>query len=272
LFRALFIGAALAAGLSAQTHRTHGHARTVEANTATTATTSMWKPTGKPAWQWQLSTPVNQTVVVPIYDIDGFDNSASVVASLHAKGRKVVCYMDVGTWEDWRPDASSFPSSVKGRGNGWPGEKWLDIRQIGILGPIMGHRFDLCKAKGFDAVEPDNIDGYSNHSGFPLSYQDQLDYNRYIAGLAHARGMSIALKNDVEQVPDLLASFDFALNEECFTYQECDSLAPFLRSGKSVLEVEYNLSTGSFCPTANAMGISAMKKREDLDAWRQPCF
>ena len=255
----------------AQTPRLHGHAPA--ANTAATTTAStMWKPQGKIAWQWQLTTPVDQSVNVPVYDIDLFDNAASVVASLHAKGRKVICYVDVGTWENWRSDASSFPASVKGKGNGWPGEKWLDIRRIDVLGPIMGHRFDLCKAKGFDAIEPDNIDGYSNSSGFPLSYQDQLDYNRYIAGLAHARGLSIGLKNDVEQVPDLLASFDWALNEECFTYQECDALAPFTRSGKAVFEVEYKKNTSSFCPTANAIGFSAMKKDLDLDAWRQPCF
>jgi hypothetical protein len=237
-----------------------------------TTTPPAFLPHGKIAWQWQLTTPVDQSAAVPIYDIDLFDNSASVVSSLHAKGRKVICYVDVGTWENWRSDASSFPASVKGKGNGWPGEKWLDIRQINVLGPIMGHRLDLCKAKGFDAIEPDNIDGYSNSTGFPLSYQDQIDYNVYIAGLAHARGMSIALKNDVDQVPDLVSSFDFAINEECFTYHECDSLQPFLDRSKSVFEVEYSRDVSRFCPTANAMGISAMKKKLDLNAWRVPCF
>lgn len=232
----------------------------------------LWKPQGQVEWQWQLTSPVDQSVNASVYDIDLFDNDASVVASLHAAGRKAICYVDVGTWEDWRPDAASFPASVKGSGNGWPGEKWLDIRQLDVLGPIIGHRFDLCKAKGFDAIEPDNIDGYSNSTGFPLSYQDQIDYNRYIANAAHARGLSIGLKNDVEQVPDLLANFDWAIDEECFKYNECDALAPFVSSGKAVLEVEYGGNTNNFCPTANAMGFSSMEKHLSLDAWRQPCF
>src|SRR5690348_7090158 len=81
--------------------------------------TSVWMPPLQTSWQWQLTTPVNLSVNASMYDIDMFDNSASVVASLHAAGRKAVCYIDVGTWENWRPDASQFPSIVKGRSNGW---------------------------------------------------------------------------------------------------------------------------------------------------------
>ena len=56
-----------------------------------------------------------------MYDIDLFDNDASVVAALHAQGRKVVCYISVGTWEDWRPDAGDFSAPVMGKGyEGWP--------------------------------------------------------------------------------------------------------------------------------------------------------
>jgi hypothetical protein len=76
----------------------------------------------------------------------------------------------------------------------WPGEKWLDVRQIDTLAPIMRSRLDLCKSKGFDAVEADHVDGYSNSSGFPLSAEDQLRYNRFLASKAHARGLSIGLK------------------------------------------------------------------------------
>jgi hypothetical protein len=48
---------------------------------------------------------------------------------------------------------------------GWPGEKWLDIRQIDQLAPIMRARLDACRAKGFDGIEPDNIDEYTNDTG-----------------------------------------------------------------------------------------------------------
>lgn len=233
--------------------------------------TSMWKPALHTSWQWQLSTPVDQSVNAQVYDIDMFDNSASVVASLHSKGRKVVCYVDVGTWENWRPDAGKFPASVKGLNNGWPGEKWLDIRRITTLGPILTARLDLCAAKGFDAVEPDNVDGYSNTTGFPLTYTDQINFNTFIASEAHKRGLSVALKNDLDQVSDLLPKFDWSLDEQCFEYQECSSLVPFIQAGKAVFEVEYNLPTSNFCTQANGLNFNSMKKRLALDAWRQPC-
>ena len=36
--------------------------------------------------------------------------------------------------------------------------------------------------------EPDNVDGFANGSGFPLTSSDQLAYNRFLATEAHARG------------------------------------------------------------------------------------
>ena len=231
----------------------------------------VWHPSGKMLWQWQLTTPVNLSIEASVYDIDLFENQASVVAALHAAGRRAICYVDVGTWEEWRSDASSFPEPVKGKSNGWPGERWLDIRKIGVLGPILRARLDLCKAKGFDAMEPDNLDGYVNATGFPLTYQDQLTFNKWVAGAAHARGLSVGLKNDLDQIPDLLGSFDWALDEQCFEYSECDSLTLFIRAGKAVFEVEYNGNTSDFCSKANALGINSMKKRLRLDAWRKAC-
>ena len=206
-----------------------------------------------------------------MYDIDGFDNAANVVSQLHAAGRKAVCYIDVGTWENWRSDAQSFPAVVKGASNGWPGERWLDIRRIDILGPIMTTRFQMCKNKGFDGIEPDNIDGYTNSTGFPLTYMDQINYNTFIANTAHQLGLAVALKNDVDQVQDLLASFDFMIDEQCFQYNECSLLMPFIDAGKPVFEVEYKLNTGRFCSEANALNFNAMKKRLSLNAYRVAC-
>ena len=165
-----------------------------------------WKPAVGLTWQWQLSETVDQSFQVAVYDIDLFESDASLVNDLHAAGRKVICYISAGSWEEWRPDADQFPASVLGNDyEGWPGEKWLDIRQIDLLAPVMRARLDLCKTKGFDGIEPDNIDNYTNDTGFPLTYQDQLAYNIWLANEAHARGLSIGLKNDDEQVADLLA-------------------------------------------------------------------
>src|SRR5512138_3398992 len=119
-----------------------------------------WQPTVGLTWQWQLSEPpVDTSVDAQVYDIDIFDNDVSVVAELHAKGRKVIGYINVGSWEDWRPDQDQFPPKVLGKDyDGWPGERWLDIRRIEELAPIMLRRLDRCKSLGFDAVEPDNVE------------------------------------------------------------------------------------------------------------------
>jgi hypothetical protein len=233
----------------------------------------IWRPTPGSSWQWQLSgLPVDQSFDVPIYDIDLFDNDASVVAALHAQGRRVICYMNAGAWEDWRPDAGQFPAAIKGKDlEGWPGEKWLDIRDLATLGPLMVARIDLCKAKGFDAIEPDNVDGYANDSGFALSAQDQIAYNTFLASAAHARGLSVGLKNDLDQVVALEPLFDWALDEQCFQYDECGALLPFPNAGKAVFQVEYELSPSAFCTKANAMHFSSMLKHLELDGYRVAC-
>ncbi|WP_381799355.1 endo alpha-1,4 polygalactosaminidase [Streptomyces niveus] len=230
-----------------------------------------WRPEPGLDWQWQLSGALDPTVDVPVYDIDGFDHPASAVADLHRRGRKVICYLSTGAWEDFRPDAAKFPKSLLGKGNGWDGERWLDIRRTDVLGPLMAERIDMCKKKGFDAVEPDNMDGYRNPTGFPLTAADQLRYNRLVARLAHERGLSVGLKNDLPQIPELVGDFDFAVNEQCAQYEECAELTPFIEAGKAVFHVEYELPTREFCPEARRLKLSAMLKEYDLGVWRRAC-
>ncbi len=237
---------------------------------------AFWKPTVNTTWQWQLSdTPIDQSFNVAMYDIDLFDSDASLVAALHAQGRKVVCYISVGSWEDWRPDRDQFPAAVIGNDyQGWPGEKWLDIRQIDLLAPVMRLRLDLCQSKGFDAIEPDNIDGYTNDTGFPLTYSDQLKYNLWLADEAHARGLSIGLKNDPDQAADLEPFYDWAMAEDCFDQGWCEMLLPFIQAGKPVFAAEYTdtgITLDQFCPLAKALNFSAILKNRDLDAWRESC-
>ncbi|MGB2711945.1 MAG: endo alpha-1,4 polygalactosaminidase, partial [Conexibacter sp.] len=160
---------------------------------------------------------------------------------------------------------------VLGAGNGWPGERWLDVRRLRTLAPILRARLAMCRAKGFDAVEPDNVDGYANETGFALRARDQLAFNRWVARAAHAHGLAVALKNDLDQAPALARSFDFAILEQCFQYGECGKARPFLRAGKAVFDAEYELPRSAFCPAAERLGIQALRKRVDLGAWRETC-
>jgi hypothetical protein len=233
---------------------------------------SWWLPKVGTTWQWQLKGRIDTSVPASVYDVDLFDVDRAVVEELHRKGRKVICYINVGAYEPWRPDASRFPADVLGEElDGWPGERWLDIRRIDVLEPIMAARMNMCRAKGFDAVEPDNVDGYANDSGFPLEDTEQLHFNRMVARLAHDRGLGVALKNDLDQVEDLVGDFDFAVNEECVAHKECQELVPFILDGKAVLHAEYSLPLSDICPVTESLHFSSIRKPLNLTAPREPC-
>ncbi|MEP7158019.1 MAG: endo alpha-1,4 polygalactosaminidase [Chloroflexota bacterium] len=236
------------------------------------AAPSRWQPRADATWQIQFSGRLDMTVDADVFDLDLFDTPISAVSELHAAGRRVVCYINAGAWESWRPDASRYARSVKGKKlDGWPGEKWLDIRRLGVLGPILKDRLDLCVAKGFDGVEFDNVNGYTNPTGFNLRRADQLAFNRWLAAESHERGLAVGLKNALELADELEPVFDFAILEQCFVYRECALAAPFIDAGKAVLDVEYDLARRRFCGRAADLGITAMRKHLELDAWRAAC-
>ncbi|MGW7101452.1 endo alpha-1,4 polygalactosaminidase [Streptomyces sp. NPDC054838] len=230
-----------------------------------------WQPAPRVSWQWQLTGTLDPSVKAAVYDVDGFNTTKEQVAALKKAGRKTICYLSTGAWEDFRPDAADFPKELLGEGNGWEGERWLDIRRSAELAPLMAKRFDMCKEKGFDAIEPDNMDGYANSSGFPLTAADQLAYNRLIAKLAHDRGLSVGLKNDLDQIPQLVGDFEFAVNEQCAEFDECERYRPFVAAGKAVFHVEYEGRLREWCPTSQREKLSSLQKKTDLDAWRRWC-
>jgi hypothetical protein len=239
-------------------------------------TTDWWHPTAGLTWQWQLSDPpVDNSLDAQVYDIDLFDNDAAVIRELHSRGRKVICYISVGSWEDWRPDAGDFPDEVLGNNyEGWPGEKWLDIRHIDLLAPILRARLDLCKTKGFDAVEPDNIEIHDNETGFPITYEDQLNYARWLADEAHARGLAIGIKNAPDMVGDSLSFFDFAITEDAYYFNWIKEMLPFIQAGKPVFAAEYtdmDVDFSAACAWGKKNNVSFILKNRILTAWRQTC-
>lgn len=224
---------------------------------------------------WQLVEPVDTSIEADVYDIDLFTNDASVVRGLHGQGKKVICYLSAGTWEPYRPDTEEFPMEAVGKPYAPPfeDEKWLDIKDQRIR-DIMKKRLDLCKAKGFDGVEPDNVDGFQQDTGFEITAQDQLEYNQWLAQQAHARGLSVGLKNDGEQVEDLVEDFDFALVEECVSDGFCEQFKAFADAGKAVFIVEYTdggVTLDELCATAKRREFFGLLKNRNLDAFEQTC-
>ena len=198
-----------------------------------------YRPDTNISWQWQLNGKINPNYDVNLYDIDLFDSNVSLIQALKNDGKKVICYFSAGSWENWRDDKDNFPSEIIGNIlDGWEDEKWLDISNKKIK-PIMLSRLDLAVQKGCDGVEPDNVDGYTNNTGFALSADDQLAYNEFIANEARKRGLSVGLKNDLKQITALEPFFDFTVNEQCHEYNECDKMKPFVDANKPVLNTEY---------------------------------
>ncbi len=211
-----------------------------ERGTPIASTESNWYiPPPLTTWQWQLQEVVNTSYQVDIYDIDLFDSPITLIEQLQASGARVICYFSAGSFEGFRSDSSQFSGSDLGNTlSGFEDERWLDIRSANVRS-IMELRMDLAQQKGCDGVEPDNMDGYVNDSGFSLTAEDQLSFNRLIAAGAHSRNLSVGLKNDMDQIEQLVDDFDFSVNEQCFEFSECDLLAPFISAGKAVLNAEY---------------------------------
>ena len=238
---------------------------------------SLWIPAALATFAIQYGgSKLDTNVKADVYDVDGFDTSAAMVTQLHNDGRHVVCYIDVGTWENWRPDAKKFPKSVLGKPDGhWKGERWLDIRQLSVLEPIMSARFEMCQDKGFDAVDPDNIDGYQNNTGFKITASQQLTYDRWVAKRVHSFGLSVAQKNDNNQVNALRPSFDWAVLEQCYKQGWCKQFTRYTDSNRLVVDIEYGLPKSEFlhraCPVTKSYRETGLLKHLNLDAWVVTC-
>ncbi|MGQ7848167.1 endo alpha-1,4 polygalactosaminidase [Granulosicoccus sp. 3-233] len=208
-------------------------------STSEPATANHYRPPVAVNWQLQLQGVANTAHDADLYVVDLFDTPVSTISGLQKRGVAVICYFSAGTHEKWRSDANEFSASDLGDPlEDWPGERWLDVRSRNVR-RIMATRLDMALAKGCDGVDPDNVDGYSNQTGIELMRNDQLSYNRYLAGQAHARGLAIGLKNSVGLAGQLIDDYDFTVNESCDRHDECDELDIFIRQGKPVLHVEY---------------------------------
>ncbi|WJN59837.1 endo alpha-1,4 polygalactosaminidase [Pseudomonas sp. SO81] len=238
------------------------------------ATTLTWAtPLAIPAnasWHLQL----NGTLQKPnrqVYDIDLYDTPKQTITTLKAQGRIVICYFSAGTWEDWRSDAKLYPKAAIGKPlPEWPGERWLDYRRNDVRA-LLAKRLDLARGKGCNGVDPDNVDGYANDNGLKLTKAQQISFNRWLAGEAHKRNLSIGLKNAVDLLPQLADHFDFAVNESCYQYKECGGYAAMRRQGKPILIAEYRAYNAKLCSSAKTSGFRLQFFNLDLKGTGKAC-
>ena len=204
-----------------------------------------WAPphldsTGHPMrWDWQIGrvAPLERTGAraVDLYDIDGFLTTRAQMRALHTTWQastlphpRAACYLDLA-WEDYRPDGSPRPRGrfpARALGNvyyGYPQERWVDMRRVHGLMPVLDRRIRMCAAKGFDAVEIDDIDSFDPPSttGFNLTPGDVQNLLAHVYNDIHRHGMTALWKNS-----GLLSWWgrrytDGAVVEECYPYDEC---------------------------------------------------
>jgi hypothetical protein len=233
-------------------------------------------PIGKVAWDWQIGATSESKISLPsgvkLIDLDGFNTSAAKVTNLKAQGAYVVCYIDVGSYETGRPDSSQYPASLKIYYDRQWGEWFLDVRDVfrpnSVLATILNNRLQMCANKGFDALEPDNLQNDENAGGL-ISTQEQLDFNGWIADAAHAHGLAVFQKNAPDKVllKDrtglmMVEKFDGILNEECQQYGECAPLVEYVKRGKLALNAEYAVAPN--CTTSNKYQINTIRKKLSL--------
>lgn len=226
-------------------------------------------------WDWQLASPRDLSRDVDVLALDFEDTTAGEIAGLKARGVRTICYVSIGSWEEWRDDADAFPPEVLGKPlPEWPGERYIDMRNLDVLVPIMAARFAKCAEKGFDAIEPDNMGAYDNDTGFGMDGEVLIAYMRGLIAEAHDLGLAMGQKNAIEMVPALAGVMDFMISEQCFQYRECEALGHYIALGKAVFNAEYIESGTDFdaaCARSRALGIATILKTRDLNKNGQAC-
>jgi hypothetical protein len=221
-------------------------------------------------WDWQLTEPADLYRSVKVLDLHPDLVSPEDLAGLRDRGISTICYVSVGTLERTSPDRRAFPKEVIGNTyEDWPDERFLDIRRLDVLLPLITARFESCKAMGFDAIEPDNMDVHDNDSGFAVTQQHTLAYVRLLAAYAQGLGLKIGQKNVPDLTDDLVDTFDFAIAESCYQDRTCKSYVAYAEAGKPVFDAEYTDRPIHFtkaCEIAGKYGISMILKDRDLTA------
>lgn len=236
--------------------------------------------TPETSWTWQLLGEMNLGYDVDVYVVDLFAQfDSDVIERLHAQNKTVICYFSVGTYEPWRPDAEFFNGVPIGNPHvAYPNEKWIDIKSIRAK-KIMANRMDMAVGLGCDGVELDNVDGFVADTGFDITMQQQLEYQRILANEAHKRNLAVAIKNSVETIPQVVDYFDFVINEECFEYNECEGYLPMVAAGKPMFNAEYSqlhiddpVAREEICVRARQMNIRTLWMPLALDgSFRLSC-
>lgn len=219
------------------------------------------------------------------YQIGGAYTPASDVAIVSrdnsespAAGAYNICYLnafqtqpeDQNWWKTNHPDLLLKKSSgAYFEDPDWPGEFFLDTttdaKRQALLA-IHQTTIDTCASKGFNAIEPDNLDTFTRSNGL-LTKANNLAFAALLSNYAHGKGLAFAQKNTGSELGSsgkTTAGFDFAIAEECQVYNECNSYTNVY--GNNVIEIEYSDNGKSaYTAACNARGASISIIYRDRD-------
>jgi Glycoside-hydrolase family GH114 len=209
---------------------------------AVTGSTQVHLPPANGRFDYQIGGAYKPLASVRIVDRDRTSSPAPGVYNIcYINAFQTQAYQD-GWWKRHHPGLLLRTSGgALIEDPGWPGEIILDTatatdRQR--LARIEDGWLDGCKAKGFEGVEPDNLDSNTRSRG-RLTQAEDFAFAKLLVAHAHSIGLAIAQKNDAEQSAHLRRTvhFDFAIAEECQVYSECGY---YLKAyGDHVIEIEY---------------------------------
>lgn len=185
------------------------------------------------------------------------DNKESPVS-----GKYNICYINVFQTQ---PEDSSWwkknhPDLLLKKKDGqyfedpdWEGELFMDTstdakRQA--IANVHKTTIDNCASKGFNAIEPDNLDTFTRSDNL-LKQENNLALAKILADYAHSKGLAFAQKNtggELQGTGKSTVGFDFAIAEECQTFNECPAYTDTY--GNNVIEIEYSDNGKSYFDSA----------------------
>ncbi len=251
-------------------------------------------PDNSKSWDWLIgmSTPPGPPPSVDYLGLDGFDVSKAYVQSANSSNVQTICYLSVGTLEDWRPDVKAFealnedqkkagkPKLIGRRYPDWPDERWLNFKRYKVFLPLMVSRLERCATKGFGLVEFDNLDAHENRTGFRTKAKHVVAYATALAVRARKLDLIPVQKNATDLNRKLEPHFGALLLEDCALYRFCGDAKRYRKAGKPVFAAEYPRSwkdegktfkLRAVCRTAQKHDIALIAKKLNLKAWIRHC-
>ena len=230
------------------------------------ASSGTWAPPpANAAFDYQIGSPYTPPAGVSVVSRD---HGAAAAAGLYN-----ICYVnafqaqpdDLSWWQSKHPSVLLRDASGKVVIDKDWNEALLDYSTAAKraeLTTVVGTWIDECAGKGFQGLEPDNLDSYTRSKGL-LTESQAVAYAASLTSYAHGKGLAVGQKNtaDLSTATAKQVGFDFAVAEECADFSECQSYTASY--GTHVIVIEYSQS--GFTKACNSYGSKLSVVLRDVD-------